>query len=250
MSREEPCVLLTSGEYLAHLSSDGISLAEGAELDLSAPVHSCPGWDVAELVRHTGGVHRHKAAIIRSGSTQDPRIEWPVPAADDDLLAWYREGLDDLLRVLRAHPDTPAYSWAGDHRVAFWQRRMAQETLVHRWDAECAVGVFTPVDAVLAADGVDELLRVFAIFTDEPYTGPDGRIRFRSLDTGHAWNVTLTGGALHIAETASRADADAEVSAAAAPLLLALWRRLPHERLTIEGRRDLAEAFLGWIDET
>src|SRR4029453_10276847 len=43
-----------------------------------------------------------------------------------------------------------------DQTAGFWRRRMAQETVVHRVDAESAHGRPRPVPAALAADGVDE----------------------------------------------------------------------------------------------
>jgi len=244
-------VLLQPSEYLAHLAADGRALARAAAVDLSAPVPSCPGWDVAELVRHTGQVHRHKAAIIRIGGTQRPDVEWPPPGAPDGhehLLAWYEEGLDDVLGVLNTDPETPSYSWAGDHRVAFWQRRMAQETVVHRWDGEAAVDAVTPVDPLLAADGVDELLRVFATHTDEPYEGPDGSIAFAASDTGHTWTVQVLAGELTF--DADDGSAAARVEGDADDLLLALWRRRPLTAVTITGDEHLAMTFLAWIDET
>src|SRR5919106_3417272 len=127
--------------YLELLRGDGDALAIAASKDLHAHVPSCPEWDMAELVRHTGQVHRHKTAIVRHGGTEfPPGLERePTPDADDELVGWYREGLDDLIGTLTSRdPETSAWSWAGDHRVAFWIRRMAQETAMHRWDAEAA----------------------------------------------------------------------------------------------------------------
>ena len=242
---------LTSSEYLAHLSADGQALCAAAEVDLSAPVRSCPGWNVADLVRHTGEVHRDKAAIVRDGRVDErPRLPYPEPPAEDGeaLLSWYREGLDELLAVLATDPEQTAWGWSGDHRVAFWQRRMAQETLVHRWDAQAAVGAFTGVDADLAADGVDELLRVFAPGTDEPYQGPDGTITVQCLDVEHAWTVRLSGDRLEVDDDLSL-DADAVIRGSAHDLLLAMWHRLPLTEVEISGDRSLVEAFLSWIDE-
>ena len=46
--------------------------------------------------------------------------------------------------------------------VGFWSRRLASETLVHRWDAELDAGIDgAPMDAAVAADAVDEHLGCF-----------------------------------------------------------------------------------------
>ena len=38
--------------------------------------------------------------------------------------------------------------------MGFVIRRMAQETAIHRWDAESAAGTVTPVESTLASDGI------------------------------------------------------------------------------------------------
>ncbi len=48
-----------------------------------------------------------------------------------------------------------------DHDVAFWRRRMALETALHRWDAEDALGRDPTVPAWLAREGVEETLHVY-----------------------------------------------------------------------------------------
>ena len=56
--------------------------------------------------------------------------------------------------------DFPIWNWFGiDPPIpGFYHRRMAQEVAVHRWDAQAAAGATTPIDAALAADGIDEVL--------------------------------------------------------------------------------------------
>ena len=50
--------------------------------------------------------------------------------------------------------------WAEDKTVGYIRRRQAHEALIHRLDAELTVGAVTPLDADLAADGVDECLAI------------------------------------------------------------------------------------------
>ena len=61
-------------------------------------------------------------------------------------------------------PESPAFTWYGpDQTVGFWIRRMAQETVIHRVDAELGAGVasIAPIPADLAHDGIDEFLVAF-----------------------------------------------------------------------------------------
>ena len=49
--------------------------------------------------------------------------------------------------------------------MRFWIRRMAQETVIHRVDAELALGEpFAPIPDDLALDGIDEVLERFLAF--------------------------------------------------------------------------------------
>lgn len=57
------------------------------------------------------------------------------------------------------------WAWGEDQHARFWARRMLFETLVHRVDAERAVGGESGIAPALAADGVDEFL------VNLPYAG-------------------------------------------------------------------------------
>ena len=52
-------------DYLQALRADGTALAAAARVGLDQPVPACEGWTVADLVLHTGMVHRHKLEIVR-----------------------------------------------------------------------------------------------------------------------------------------------------------------------------------------
>ncbi|MFD3572031.1 maleylpyruvate isomerase family mycothiol-dependent enzyme [Streptomyces sp. NPDC058667] len=161
-----------------------------------AEVPTCPGWRIRDVLRHTTMVHRWAASYVAEGHTTYQRgaVE---PALDGDaLLAHYREGHAGLVATLRAAPETleclmlfPAPS-----PLAFWARRQAHETTVHRADAESALATGPgPVDPTVAADGIDELLRGFhgrdrsRVRTAGPRT-----MRVRTTDTGDVWTVRLS----------------------------------------------------------
>ncbi|MDP9241831.1 MAG: maleylpyruvate isomerase family mycothiol-dependent enzyme, partial [Actinomycetota bacterium] len=133
--------------YVEHVRQDGQRLAAAAGGNLSLEVPSCPGWSVRDLVSHTARVYEHKIACTALGREPDPwPPKWP---ADRDPVEWLGDAHGRLLEMFAANgPTTPSFTWwPPDQTVGFWARRMAQETAVHRIDAELAIGSPTPVDA-------------------------------------------------------------------------------------------------------
>jgi uncharacterized protein (TIGR03083 family) len=125
-------------------------------------VPSCPGWTVADLATHVGEVYLHKAIVMREGKWPDP---WPPEEhADTAPLALLDQGYREVTAEFAARsPDEAALTWFGpEQTVGFWIRRMAQETVVHRMDAQLAAGeTLTVAPDDLAIDGVDEVLKRF-----------------------------------------------------------------------------------------
>lgn len=233
--------------YLTLLRADGDALAAAAAKDLAAHVPSCPEWDVAELVRHTSEVHRHKAATIRAERTPwDKREEGPKDPAE--ILEWYRAGLDDLHGLLSTTDENqPANTWGTGNTVGWWVRRMAQETAVHRWDAENAVGDAAPIDPELASDGIDEFLGEFVPGEAAEWTGPAGTIHFHCTDVDGEWTVTLEPGKVPTYET-GHSKGDAAVRGAASDVLLFVWRRAGSDAVEILGDTKLADAFWKYLE--
>jgi len=224
-------------DYLAALGEDGTALAAAARRGLDPPVPACEGWTVADLVLHTGMVHRHKLAIVR-GRLSEPPNPWPPPAPPrEELLGWYEEGLAELLAALGdTDPATPVWTFHRPDRTAgFWRRRMAQETVVHRVDAERAHGRPGPVPADLAADGVDEALAVFLApyLAGWPVGGHGETLGLRATDTGDRWQVRLLPTGIEVGP--GQAKADATAAGGAADLLLWLWGRGPADPLERTG---------------
>ncbi|MFB7509673.1 maleylpyruvate isomerase N-terminal domain-containing protein, partial [Streptomyces broussonetiae] len=143
---------------------------------------------------------------------------------------WVAAGEPAVAAVLRAtDPDAAMWTWGEDPHARFWARRMLFETLVHRVDAERAVGRAADLDPVLAADGVDEFL------VNLPHAGlfapgvtklrGNGEIlAFHSTDTAEEWRVRLDPDGFRPVPHTDEA-ATAAVRAASADLLLLLYGR-------------------------
>lgn len=140
---------------------------------LEAPVPTCPGWTVLDLVAHQGMVHRWAGATLR-GEQVDPASLERAGRDSGDLLGWFDEGATALLQTLVDAPaDVQAMTFLEDAPAPrlFWARRQAHETTVHAVDAlvaRLARSGATPgpaqlgwVSTELALDGIDELLTGF-----------------------------------------------------------------------------------------
>ncbi len=253
--------------YLACLRADSAALAAAARLGLTARVPSCPGWSVADLVVHLGGVHRAQAAIVAKrlqepsgikremfdsvpglldwlessvlmGGTSDPDA---IPAG---VVDWFEEGAALLEEVLAAaDPSAPAWGWAKNQTAGHYLRMMPIETAVHRWDAQLAHGVARPVDRALAEDGIAHTFEVMAparrSFREAP-AGQGERYRFVQSDGPGVWLVRFDG------EPALSTDADpadVTVTGTASNLFLFLWHRIGPDELSVEGDANLLQRY-------
>ena len=221
---------LTPEGYLRCWDDDLAALLATTTADPATVVPSCPGWTLADLWTHVGEVYAHKAAAIRDGAPPDP---WPPARGEGfDPVAWLRESAADLRGLLAgADPSAPAWSWwPPEQTLGFWQRRMAQETAVHRWDAELALGAPAPIEPALAVDGCDELLGWLTwAWDDLPQPEANGQLVVVRTD-GAGWRVRLEPTVVGVAlddDDADELGVDAVVAGPPSDLLLHLWGRLP-----------------------
>jgi len=233
--------------YIELLRNDTERIAEVAEsVDLRTGIASCPGWGLGDLVHHVGEVHRFwqwVAAERVQRIESDAEIPVRPQPPDVDLVAWFRLGAATLLDTLaKADPTEPVWSWTSQHDMAFIQRRMPQETAVHRWDAESAAGVAGPIDSALAADGIAEF---FLLAAANPISG-DERIGLAASDTGDRWTADVASGRMQLRQGAS--NEPVLLSGSASDVLLVLWRRLPLSTLQVSGDVGVATRFLALAD--
>ncbi|MGW0190017.1 maleylpyruvate isomerase family mycothiol-dependent enzyme [Streptomyces sp. NPDC003362] len=239
----EPTALDT-GRFVETLDREGRLLAAAAErAGTDAKVPTCPGWQVRDLLRHTGAVHLWAASYVREGHTER-RPFGDAPDLDGAaLVTWYRDAHRRLVDTLTdAAPDVSCWAFLpAPSPLEFWARRQVHETTVHRFDAESALGgTPSPVEKAVAADGIDELLRGFharsrsRVRTDEPRVL---RVRVTNADADAVWTVRLSPEP-PVTVRGGDGEADCELSGGAEELYLALWNRLPLPSVT--GDRALA----------
>ena len=268
--------------YVGALRRQGELLAGAAQrAGLAAAVPSCPGWAVRDLLKHTGYVHRWATSFVAEGLTRpagasEEEILGEGPA-DAELPGWFREGHAALVRALSAAgPGLNCWAFLpAPSPLAFWARRQAHETAIHRVDAEqaasaadqpagttgLAAGPAGPVppgngaafEPAFAADGVDELLMGFLArgIRRGNWAGLGGSLAIHADDgtAGRAdWLIAGDPDAPGVSPGTGRADCD--VTGPASELYLTLWNRGPADRLDVTGDPSILAVFGGALQIT
>ena len=221
---------LSDDRYLELLEADVTALL-AASGDLAAEVPGCPGWTVRDLLAHVIGVYRHKiVAMDTDAEPPEPGADgWGALAEGEDPREVLRTEYAALRERLTARdPSTPTWTWwPGEQDLGFWIRRMAQETAVHRWDAESAAhgpDGAAPIPDDLATDGVDELLGWLTWVWGDDLAQPDAVGQTVLVSTAdHVW--TLAFEPTRVVVSAGGTDGDAFVAGAPSGLLLHVWGR-------------------------
>lgn len=233
---------LSGDTYDLHRASDFDLFVAAAHKDRAAHVPTCPEWDVAGLCDHLARVYQGRTHAIVHASFLD-RDQFETRSDEVDPITWVQRWYVDLDRALRGRADdaTTVTFMPGVTAVRFWRRRMALETIVHRTDAELAVGQVSPMDDALSADGVDELLWFNSVMDDGESDGNAATSAVELTDGARSWRVALSETSIDVGSSASP---DATVRGSAPALLLALSgrdlegigaRRFGVEPLAIEG---------------
>ncbi len=212
------------------LDADLTRLRQVAVRDLTAPVPNCPQWTVDDLVRHVGMVYLHKVTAMRSGALPE---SWPPAELEgEESLALLDRGYAELIAEFdERKPDEPTPTWyEPDQTVGFWVRRMAQETVIHRIDAEQALG--EPVAGItdeIALDGIDEILQCFLAWPSTVWPEefapslPAAEEAVLVRAGGRGWLVRASPDRITVTDAGP--GAAASVSGDPASVLLWLWRR-------------------------
>lgn len=279
-----PEIKLSPQQYLQALKRDGEAmhqllasqLASGTD-DLTgildAAVPSCSAWNVEKLIRHLGRVFCSvREHVARRSLQMIPADEIEPAPKGEAVVAWFAQTHARVLEALtEVDPQEPIWSWAGERHGngAFYQRRLAHEVLIHRWDLENALGAAgelpgelpTELPAELALDNVDELLQVVLPFTIANWDRdvPTGSIHLHATDLpAGEWLVTpmaAPGGTDSEAPNGTDSEApngtapyvvsyehakgDVAVRGTAETLALFVWERVGLEELQSSGKAEV-----------
>jgi uncharacterized protein (TIGR03083 family) len=229
--------------YLTSLHDDRERLAVIDEHDLDRIVPSCPEWDLRQLLIHVGRVNRWaKVAMELAPDAEYPRFG-PRPDEDESVVTWVQDGLADLITYLESTDlDAACWTFVGPGTRRFWARRQAMEVAVHRWDAENAVGTPSPIDADIAADGVEEWLDVQSARWFKGGDPISGSVHLHATDGEGEWFVEVDGDRLdwrsghHKGDVAVRGDRS--------DLMLLAWRRRDPSEMEVLGDGAFLDEFL------
>jgi uncharacterized protein (TIGR03083 family) len=234
---------LSREQYLIHLNADYQLLAAAIPVT-PVEVPSCPGWTTNDLVKHMAHVYLGQAYVVETGSQAENKEHLaPYPRTEDfmEFMSWGFAAITKALDINR--PERPTWSWHhSDHSVDFWFRRMAHETVIHRIDAEQAVGAVTKIDEALALDGVDEVLDFLPLLGSWPEV-PNVDFGIVSIvaktkSGSQVWDLQFTDKAATVS-AADQVNASARlvVSGDAEAIDLYLWGRIDSSdpRISITG---------------
>ena len=234
--------------YQEALRADGEAIAAAGRQDIAAAVPSCPGWTMHKLLAHVGRVYRSVGRHVAERATEMiPADDIPRPPEGNAIVEWFEEGHRFVQDALAgADPDDAVWTWTGQNTMAFYFRRMAHETAVHRWDAEAAFGQPGPIHSDLSSDGVSELFEVVLPFAVANWnmTLPDASLHLHRTDGDGEWLLVNDGG--HIKVSLEHAKGDAAVRAGGTDLLLLSWERIGLDSPGVETFGD-ADAARAWF---
>lgn len=209
---------------------------------LDAPVPTCPGWTIRDLVAHVGMAHRWATGHVIGSPLEDPETIEAAATSEPDLLTWLDDGATALLQaIVDAPDDLTAFVFLKNAPApkVFWTRRQCHETTIHAVDALAARLGRAPqrgetwFGAALALDGIDELLSGFVPRRSQGIHPEETVVLVRPDDSPTAWRLAM--GPDHPVEVtvldgaspAAYGSIDRELTGHPVDLYLRLWNRSP-----------------------
>lgn len=232
--------------FLASIESETAATLAAARHDVTAPVPTCEGWTVHDVLGHLGRVHRSVSEIVEQRSLEIPAVEISRAPAGEAVLEFFAEGATRMVLALGAlDPETPLYTWQGTDSGRFYFRRMAHELEIHRFDVEAAFGEPGPFDAGMAVDGIDEVYEVLLPFSARRWgrTLPGGTLHLHRVDGPGEWFVTGADGEVSMSH--EHAKGDAAVRGSASDLYRHVWNRGRGTSIEVLGDVTVADEWAG-----
>jgi len=238
---------VTPQEFLDHAAAESERFVNSATGSLDKPVAALD-WTVRDLTAHLGAVYVYAGSNASISSSDPAAIGDEARAPEGDaILDWFDERRNVLLSILR-EVDDEAIGWthAGPQKAAWWKRRMACETAVHRWDLDFALhGVDAePIPFELAAAAIDEYFEVgqdVAVAQPGRNIYPSTSLHLHCSDGPGEWMMVGNDqGGLTV--THEHGKGDAAVRGPASQLLLWIWGR-PVSEVQVFGDDAVAAAW-------
>jgi uncharacterized protein (TIGR03083 family) len=179
-----------------------------------------------DLAQHVHQVQRSWYRIIDERLMQPEWADDPQPTGDEliDELRANAHRFADLLA--RTDPETPCWTWGPTQTAGFHQRFQVQETALHRWDAQDALGDAAPIGTEAAADAI-------AMYADLlPMLVPESEFAFEVEVVDDPAGTRV----VPVLDAPDRPVAGT-LHGGASDLLLVLWKRTPVD--TVEGTGDI-----------
>lgn len=221
-------------DYCDAVQTEAARFAEVARgTDPALPVPTCPGWTMADLIKHHGTSQRRVEYVVRHRSQQpvwSKDVKTGLPENPADYPAWSAAGTKALVTTLRAaDPGAPMWTNGADQHTRYWARRILFEAVVHTADAELALGHTPHIDPATAADGISELLTNMPCFPwiaeRHQHLNRHGEtLHLHATDHPGEWTITLHPGGFTWEH--QHQPAAVTVQATASDLLLLSYRRL------------------------
>ncbi|MDL2076295.1 maleylpyruvate isomerase family mycothiol-dependent enzyme [Streptomyces sp. GXMU-J15] len=235
----------------------------GSAPSLDAPVPTCPGWTLFDLAQHLGGGDRYWAALVGAGPADAPapealaaRAALTPPREPEALLAWLAESTRTLLNALReAGQEGGCWTWwpasQSPQNAAGVARHRVQETTVHTYDVQVALGAPQPLPDDVALDGVDEFLSTCCA-TTAAWPHKPTAFDFHTTE-GFSWRLTVDANGARVTRLPRTAEdpdtSGVSVTGTASELVLYLYDRIRAEDLRVDGDAELLDLLRAWEPE-
>lgn len=200
-----------------------VAALAGGPLDAGVP--TCPDFSLDDLAKHVGQFCGFWAHVLCAGTSR-PLTPFSDNIGPQGRARWVEDLARHLGTELRAaSPDTEVWTWyEPDQTAAFVARRCSHELAVHRVDAQLARGTAAPIDAELAADGIEEIFVLLERPRRDDHPRPPGPARTLHLHgTDHSpaeWLITLGADGVQVAREHAKGDLTLDGSVSDLEMLL------------------------------